>query len=170
MRNCTLLFLIMLSVNTFGQVDITGQTLNILPEPKKERKTFWKDVAGFACFAVAGIANGGREAYHAEHSIFETRFGAGKTSWVGSESWRRKYKGLDPNNEEAFFLSKTLFVPVTDFYHFSQTVRNAGSLGGSFLLLYNRKGGFWRQAGRFGIGIAVYGVSSSLTYNFLRNK
>lgn len=165
-----LFVLILFSVNAIGQIDITGQTLNILPEPKKERKTFWKDFAGYSCFVLAGIANGGREAYHAEPTIFENRFGAGKTSWFGSESWRRKYKGLEPANGEAYWLSTSLFVAPSDYFHSMGTVRNAGILSGSFIMLWNRKESKWKQAAKFGIGVLAYGVSSSLTYNFLRNK
>lgn len=55
-------------------------------------------IAIWVGFAMSGIAHGAREAYHAEPTVFETRFGASDRSFWGSESWVRNYEGNDPSN------------------------------------------------------------------------
>lgn len=165
-----LFVLILFSVNAFGQIDITGQTLNILPEKKKERKTFWKDFAGYAILATAGAANGMRDAYVAEPSIFQSRFGASKNGWFGSESWRNKYKNGNPDDGEKFLGSTSILAPTTDFYHFSGAMRTTGLIAGTTLITIGEKKPFWHYVLKVTAGGVVYGLSSHVSYNMLRFK
>lgn len=67
-------------------------------------------------YAVAGILHGGREAYHAEPTVFEKRLNAAPLSFFGSEQWKRQYYNRDPENQAH---KPNIWNPIRDYYHFS---------------------------------------------------
>ena len=57
-----------------------------------------KQFATWGVLALTGIAQGMREAYHADPYVFETRWGVGSKSFWGSDAWERNYIGNNPSN------------------------------------------------------------------------
>lgn len=115
-------------------------------------------------FAINGIIWGSREAYHADPKIFETRWGAGETSFWGSEAWKRNYWNNDPSAghkpEWAGNFGR-------DFWHTSSYVSKSGFYTCSFLIGSRKQPLKYRVANLL-IGIAVQSAFINLTYNGLR--
>jgi hypothetical protein len=114
-------------------------------------------------YTLAGILHGGREAYHAESTVFEKRFNASPLSFFGSEQWKRNYFDRDPDNGH----KPNLFNPVRDYYHFSGAATKAIWIGGAFTI------GMGKQPMKYKlldlmIGTLITSGSASLTYNLLR--
>jgi hypothetical protein len=115
-------------------------------------------------YAVAGILHGGREAYHAESTVFEKRFNAAPLSFFGSEQWKRNYFDRDPENQSH---KPNIWNPVRDYYHFSGAATKTVWIGGAFTI------GMGKQPMKYKlldllIGTLITSGSASLTYNLLR--
>ena len=116
-------------------------------------------------YIIAGIANGFKEAYTAEPSIFGSRFKANPDGWWGSKSWKNKYKNKDPYQGEAFIGSTSIFVVFTDLNHFSGMLRTLGLV----LATYFASTGEYDYIKVLG-GVVIYGLCSHITYNLIRYK
>lgn len=114
-------------------------------------------------YAAAGILHGGREAYHAEPTVFEKRFGVSSTSWFGSEQWRRNYEDLDPSKKH----KPNAFNTFRDYYHFSSTTHTAILVSGAVLIGTSKQPVKYKVADTL-IAIGLRSATASLTYNMLR--
>jgi len=89
---------------------------------------------GFILFVFAGIFEAVMDKlqFHYEISIFK-KF-KNQLFWNPTISWRNKYKDGDPTKGEKFFLSKTLFVGLTDAWHLFKLLRTLSIFIGIFFL------------------------------------
>lgn len=90
---------------------------------------------GFAFFVLSGFFESimDKLQFHFDKSIFK-RF-KNSLFWDPSISWKNKYKNGNPKEGEKFFLSKTLFVGLTDAWHFFKLLRNFSIFIGIFFLM-----------------------------------
>ena len=119
--------------------------------------------AVWVSYAVAGILHGGREAYHAEPTVFEKRFGVSSTSWFGSEQWRRNYVDLDPSKKH----KPNAFNTFRDYYHFSSTAHTTILVSGAVLIGTSKQPIKYKVVDAL-IAIGLRSAAASLTYNMLR--
>jgi hypothetical protein len=179
---CVLLFLLAcLSLNAqktgcFG-IDDTPPTLT--NEDKQALRLYsplkWYDFSTYRLkgdgkravwigYAVAGIMHGGREAYHAEPTVFEKRFNAAPLSFWGSEQWKRQYFNRDPENQAH---KPEIFNSVRDYWHFSHTAGSTLWVSGAFVLGYSKQPLKYRLLDAAIAGI-ITSAFASTTYELLR--
>lgn len=115
-------------------------------------------------YAVAGILHGGREAYHAEPTVFEKRFNAASLSFFGSEQWKRQYYNRDHENMPH---KPNIWNPVRDYYHFAGAATKGIWIGGAFAIGMTEQPVKYRVIDLL-IGAAITSVTASATYNLLR--
>jgi hypothetical protein len=84
------------------------------------------------------------------------------TDFLGGESWRRKYKGGEKVNGEAFPLSTTLLVPLTDGWHLSNTGNMAAQIISIITALTMQVTMFWAVI--YGVG---YWVIRTITFHII---
>ena len=187
---CILLFLILcLSLNAqacFGIDDTPTDKgyLTVQPLTEQEKQTLrlyqsegplkWYDFSTYqlrghkkqwvlGAYAVAGILHGGREAYHAEPTVFEKRFNAAPLSFFGSEQWKRQYYNRDPEGVH----KPNIWNPVRDYYHFAGAATKGIWIGGAFVLGASKQPVKYRVLDVL-IGGVITSATASLTYNLLR--
>jgi len=114
-------------------------------------------------YLIAGILHGGREAYHAESTVFEKRFGVSGTSWFGSEQWRRNYVDLDPSKKH----KPNAFNTFRDYYHFSSTAHTTILVSGAVIIGTSKQPVKYKVVDTL-ITIGLRSAAASLTYNLLR--
>lgn len=140
--------------------------------------------AGAFVNSVAGFQNGMLEAYQADRAVFEKSFDADKYGPFGSESWRGKYKGNNPDNGYKHWWSEYYQL---DFDHTAATSSRLGLLTGSFLIVSEPKNyhtvdvftgigiktkpkkKFGHYVVDFFISSASFGIGSYCGYEFMRN-
>lgn len=115
-------------------------------------------------YAVAGILHGGREAYHAEPTVFEKRFNAAPLSFWGSEQWKRQYFNRDPENQAH---KPEIWNSVRDYWHFSHTASATLWVSGAFVLGYSKQPLKYRLLDGVIAGIITSAFASG-TYELLR--
>jgi len=113
-------------------------------------------------YLIAGILHGGREAYHAESTVFEKHFGVSSTSWFGSEQWRRNYEDLDPTKKH----KPNAFNTFRDYYHFSSTAHTTILVSGAVIIGTSKQPVKYKVLDTL-IGIGLRSAAASLTYNLL---
>lgn len=187
---CILLFLIFcLSLNAqacFGIDDtptdkdfqtvkpLTAQEKQFLRLYPSEHPLRWYDFSTYrfrghkkqwvwGAYAVAGILHGGREAYHAEPTIFEKRFNAAPESFFGSEQWKRQYFNRDPGMAH----KPNIWNPLRDYWHFSGAATKGVWIGGAFVIGVSKQPLKYRVVDML-IGAVITSATASLTYNLLR--
>lgn len=114
-------------------------------------------------YAIAGILHGGREAYHAEPTVFEKRFNAAPLSFFGSEQWKRQYYNRDPEGIH----KPNIWNPARDYYHFAGAATKGIWIGGAFALGASKQPVKYRVLDVL-IGGVITSATASLTYNLLR--
>jgi hypothetical protein len=89
---------------------------------------------GFLLFVLAGFCESVMDKlqFHYDISIFKNF--KNQLFWDPRISWRNKYKNGDPLKGESFFLSKSLFVGITDAWHFFKLLRNLFSFSGIYFI------------------------------------
>lgn len=128
-------------------------------------------IAGWSLCAAGGIADGLLEGYlHDGRTSFERKYGASKTGFWGSESWRMVYKLGDP--EKGFKTPLHGWAGAMDFYHITDDSRKVGYLTGGITLgiggaKVNQK--WWHYAVDFGVSFAASAISKSAAYYYIRN-
>ena len=100
-------------------------------------------IASIACFGIAGLCEAIMDTlqFHYESSIFYCF--KKKYFWDPKISWYNKYKNKDPLAGPRFPGSTTLFVGLTDGWHFFKLLRNLFIVIGVFILLYAIVGPIW---------------------------
>jgi len=188
---CILLFLILcLSLNAqacFGIDDtpndkdylavqpLTTQEKQALRLYQSERPLKWYDFSTYqfkghkkqwvwGAYAVAGILHGGREAYHAEPTVFERRFNAAPLSFFGSEQWKRQYYKRDPETQAH---KQNALNGFRDYWHFSGASTKYILIGGAFTIGMSKQPTKYKIIDTL-IAFAGFSVSASLTYTLLR--
>ena len=121
-----------------------------------------KRVVWISYFA-AGVLHGGREAYHAEPTVFEKRFNAAPLSFFGSEQWKRQYYNRDPENGH----KPEIWNSARDYYHFSHLASSTIWIGGAFTIGMSKQPMKYKLLDLL-IGTLITSGSASLTYALLR--
>lgn len=162
----------------WGQSDTAVLKQNLSTEDKQALRLYsklqWYDFSTYKlkgegkravwiAYAAAGILHGSREAYHAEPTVFEKRFGVGAQSFFGSEQWKRNYFNRNPDNGH----KPNIFNPVRDYYHFSGAATKAIWIGGAFVLGMSKQPMKYKLLDLL-IGTLITSGTASLTYNLLR--
>ena len=119
--------------------------------------------AVWIAYAIVGILHGGREAYHAESTVFEKRLGVAPQSFFGSEQWKRNYFNRNPDNGH----KPNIFNPVRDYYHFSGAATKAIWIGGAFVIGTGKQPIKYKLLDLL-IGTLITSGTASITYNLLR--
>ncbi len=119
--------------------------------------------AVWIAFAVAGILHGGREAYHAEPTVFEKRFNARPQSFFGSEQWKRNYYDRNPELPH----KPNIWNSARDYYHFSGFTAKTVWIGGAFTIGMSKQPMKYKLLDLL-IGTLITSGTASLTYNILR--
>jgi len=118
----------------------------------------------WSLYALSGVMNGCREAYHAQPTVFETRFRATSLSWWGSEQWRRNYRNNDPSQPHKTELMGNVG---RDMWHtFGAGYRVTMQLGA--FLNGARNLPMKHRIINAVIGYGIQMAASNITYNLLR--
>lgn len=148
------------------------------PQSFSTRKDYGKsllkkrDIVPLACSILGGVSNGMNRAYYATSgTCFETKFGAPKQGFFGSEGWKRKYKNYDEGLAVPKFPGSTTFLAFSTNAPAFTNLSNKGFVFlGTVTLTINRKDDFLNHFHRFVFNGLVYGLSSWATNNYLTNK
>ena len=114
-------------------------------------------------YFAAGVLHGGREAYHAEATVFEKRFNARPQSFFGSEQWKRNYFDRDPDSGH----KPNIWNSARDYYHFSHLASSTIWVGGAFTIGMSKQPMKYKLLDLL-ISALITSGSASLTYNLLR--
>ena len=114
-------------------------------------------------YVAAAILHGGREAYQADRTIFEKRFGVSETSFFGSKQWVRQYQDSNPELPH----KNNLFNGFRDYWHFSGATTKYLLIGGAFTIGHSKQPLKYKILDTL-IGFAGFSATASLTYNLLR--
>ena len=89
---------------------------------------------GFLLFVLAGFCEAVMDKlqFHYDISIFKNF--KNQLFWDPKISWRNKYEDGDPLKGEKFFLSRSLFVGLTDAWHLFKLLRNLFIFSGIFFI------------------------------------
>lgn len=126
-------------------------------------------VATWVGFGIAGATWGAREAYHADPTVFEEKWGVDEYSFFGSKAWERQYTGnryynaaggINPHKTE---WGNTF----RDFWHFSGASSRVLWLGGTFTIGAGKQP-LKHKLLDLGIGLVCSSVSGFATYQYLR--
>lgn len=123
-----------------------------------------KQVVLWSLYAGAGVAFGMREAYHAEPTVFETRWGVGKKSFFGSEAWQRNYVG---NTYPGRHKTEIFGNAGRDFWHTAGATSKAFMFTATFSIAIRKQPMKYKIANAV-IGYGIQSLFSSMTYNALR--
>lgn len=172
-QGCFIAFLlIVLAQCAFGQ-KLRWNNSNAFENQLKAKFMDWsgwsntwdgKQITLWAAYAISGIAHGSREAYHAEPTVFESRFGAGQTSFWGSKAWVRNYIDNNPENPHKKELIGNFG---RDFWHTANIVDFVPTVTVSVIIGARKIPVKYRVANVIA-GVAVRTVFSFITYNSLR--
>jgi len=174
-QGCLIAFLlIVLAQCAFGQkTGFQWNNAKLFQAQPKEKFLNWsswtetwdgKQISMWAAYAISGIAHGSREAYHAEPTVFESRFGAGQTSFWGSKAWVRNYIDNNPENPHKKELIGNFG---RDFWHTANIVDFVPTVTVSVIIGARKIPIKYRVANALA-GVAVRTVFSFITYNSLR--
>jgi hypothetical protein len=180
---CVMLFLLAcLSLNAqkncatcWGQNDTPELTTQDKQALRLYSKLNWYDFSTYRlkgegkravwiAYAVAGVLHGGREAYHAESTVFEKRFNAAPLSFFGSEQWKRQYFDRDPENMPH---KPEIWNSARDYWHFSHTAGATLWVSGAFILGASKQPLKYRLLDGVIAGI-ITSAFASTTYELLR--
>lgn len=120
--------------------------------------------AVWIAYAVAGILHGGREAYHAEPTVFEKRLNAAPLSFFGSQQWKRQYYNRDPETQAH---KPNLWNPVRDYYHFSGAATKTVWITGAFIIGTSKQPVKYKALDLL-IGAVITSATANISYNLLR--
>lgn len=115
-------------------------------------------------YVVAGMLHGGREAYHAEPTVFEKRFNAAPQSFFGSEQWKRQYYNRDPETQAH---KQNALNGFRDYWHFSGASTKYILIGGAFTIGASEQPTKYKIIDTL-IAFAGFSATASLTYTLLR--
>lgn len=175
--SCLIAFMFMCAVvKCTGQNSViqTSRITELKADPAQSKVQTWKQeykssltrrtYLTWGMFATAGIMWGAREAYHAEPTVFERRFNAGKTSWWGSEQWKRNYWGNNPDNGH----KPEYFGNVgRDMWHTFGAGSKLLIMGGT-VTIGTGKAPRWTKIVNGLAGVTIQSIAASITYNALR--
>ena len=117
----------------------------------------------WGAYLIAGILHGGREAYHAEPTVFEKRFNVAPTSFFGSEQWKRNYYNNNPEEKHKPNIGNTF----RDYYHFSSTVHTTFLVGGAVTIGVSKQS-LKHKVFDTAIAVLIRSIAANATYNLLR--
>lgn len=128
-------------------------------------------IAGWAFCAVGGIADGLCEGYEFDQRrSFERKYNAKKTGYFGSQSWKRAYKGNNPDN--GFKSDFVRIMGAQDFYHHADDLRKIGYISGGVVVgiggnkINSKK---WYYIIDFAASIAISATTKSLSIRWIRS-
>lgn len=121
---------------------------------------------GILFFAIAGICEAIMDTlqFHYSYSVFYSL--RNRLFWDPSISWKNKYKNGDPLAGSKFPGSTTIFVGLTDAWHFFKLLRNlAIFIGILFFTWYC--GGVWLGVFWTILARIVFGITFTIFYKIL---
>lgn len=128
-------------------------------------------IAGWGLVAVAGAADGMVEGYEFDNrKSFERKFNVSKTGYFGSQSWKRAYKGGNPDN--GFKSDFVRIMGAHDFYHHADDLRKIGYLSGGVVLgiggnkINSKK---WYYIIDFAAAFAISAATKSASMRWIRS-
>lgn len=120
--------------------------------------------AGLGLAVIGGIGTGMNHAYHADARIFEKKWGVAPASFFGSQAWRRNYRNMDV--EQGRKWGPNIH---RDVWHASSAVATWGKISAAVVVTVGEKRRHWSHYVIDAVIVgAAYGVSSHLTYSYLR--
>lgn len=156
------------SKGIFGTLSITGNlalitgTCKIFHEDHKLRNKFMH----YSFISLGGVCDGISEELLHHYSLVKEKFPNIKDKFFNPEiSWHNKYKNGDEKQGDAFFGSSTVFVGVTDAFHFSRSIKQTMWLGG--LITFQKGKNFKQTVLQALISIAVYTTAKGTTHYIL---
>lgn len=111
---------------------------------------------------VAGVAHGVGEAFHAEPTIFETRWGVSDRSFWGSEQWARQYYPSGKHRPDAWNFTR-------DAHHMQNAVKKPIWIGCSFALALGRQPPKYKILDLI-ISTAISTAATATTYAIVRKE
>lgn len=154
MRNAALVLILLCSLSAQAQYKITRAK-----------------IAGWGVLAVAGAADGMVEGYEFDQrKSFERKYNVSKTGYFGSQSWKRAYKGNNPDNGFKSGFVQTF--GAQDFYHHSDDLRKLGYISGGVIIGINgtktntKK---WYYIIDFAASIAISAATKSASMRWIRS-
>lgn len=82
-------------------------------------------------------------------------------------SWTQKYKNGDPLQGERFFLSTTVLVPFTDFYHLTNMIDRTSFLCATIYVTIGEKRPWWHYAINIASTLAARRIGFGLVYDYI---
>lgn len=131
----------------------------------------WAKFGLWAANAGAGAIMGGREAYHADPTVFERKFGAKPLGFFGSRQWERNYHGNSYLNSGGFknpHKTEIFGNFGRDYWHTSRYVYTATYVGTAFTMGCSKQP-LKHKVLDLLIQSCVFSLSASLSYQILRN-
>jgi len=123
-------------------------------------------IAPASCMFLSGIADGLNQVVQFRYVSFKKAFpGINDNWWNPKYSYNNKYKGGIKSNGERFLGSSTVFVAVTDSYHFSRFLEHFFMVGAISLNIGQTKKKWYIYALESATYLLIYRASFSLTYN-----
>lgn len=173
MKYIILLLSFLLWGSTISATSVADSSVSGILQLKTQKQPYritWKKVAVWSISAVGGSLLGGREAFHADPTVFERNFGAKPLSFLGSRQWELNYHGNSYLNSSGFRNPhKTEIIGNfgRDYWHTSRYLYTAAYVGGAFII-GNSKVSTKHKLLDLLIQSAVFSVSSTVTYRILR--
>ena len=156
------------SKGIFGTLSITGNLALIIGATK----TFHEDhklrnkFMHYSFMSLGGVCDAISEELLHHYSLVKEKFPNIKDKFFNPEiSWHNKYKNGDEKQGDAFFGSSTVFVGVTDAFHFSRSIKQTMWLGG--LITFQKGKNFKQTVLQALISIAVYTTAKGTTHYIL---
>jgi hypothetical protein len=121
-------------------------------------------ILGLICFTLMGISEAVMDTlqFHFYKSIF-SEFKK-QLFWYPPISCKNKYKNGDPKQGPKFPFSTTLFVGLTDGWHFFKLLRNLFLFVGILLLVLSLNG-FWVSLLWVSVSRVLFGIFFTLFYS-----
>jgi hypothetical protein len=128
----------------------------------QQYKVTGKKIAGWSALAFSGAVDGIVEGWEFDGRAKFEQWGASKTGYFGSESWRSVYVGGDP--ALGFKSDFHRLAGAQDFYHHADDIRKMGYITGGIIIgigghRVNSK--WWHYAIDVGASLALSGISKA---------
>jgi len=127
-----------------------------------------KILIGSAIGFMGGVASGYHEVTLHHYPKFKAIHPYANDKYFNpTESWVAKYKNGDPMQGEAFWLSTSVLVPFTDFYHFTNMMDRTSFLCATMYVTIGEKKPWWHYAINVGSTLLARRIGFGLVYDYI---
>ena len=138
---------------------------SLFAQPKLELN---KILIGSAIGFMGGVASGYHEVTLHHYPQFKRIHPfANDNYFYPAISWTQKYKNGDPLQGEAFFLSTTVLVPFTDFYHFTNMMDRTSFLCATMYVTIGEKKPWWHYAINVASTLVARRIGFGIVYDYI---